>query len=678
MLTKPLHTNILRACLTGLYITVSLFNLSCSGKIDTHFDDNFQEQWWSYYERGRYFSQANRYKEAISDFKKAIEELENDTWRVQTGNAGTIDYFPHRELGVVYYLRQEYNLAIPELEHSIKTAPSAKGHYFFNKARAAQINRNSSDKSPPQLIIRGPQGKRLTNSTSMTIDGVAIDDTFVSSIQIGKEQIPFEIAKKQKKFSVAIPLDSGENIIPIAVTDLAGNTTRDTLAIFCDRNGPLVEIRKNEKKDGRIIVRGVVSDEGGLHSLTINDTPWKITGEYPAYNFAFDITEGKIELVATDRAGNITRVDLDQERLDHDQLLGPPVEVLNSDSFPIDNGIFSQNPSGRDDSLPVPLEESEPPVIALQNDIVRDSVTYDDRILLHGMVTDLSLIRSFSINDVPVSIMGGRKLYFNQLEKLVEGSNEISIAALDVNGNETVKKITVQRKIQNIQKIDTRMSIAVLPFVYKGEDPSDNDRIHHRIIDSFLELQRFNMIEPHMIDAALQGRIMSETLLSEPDKIKELGKLLETDALLAGTIIEDQGTIEIIGWLIDTKTPTILARNDVFGDTGSITSKDALLNNLALKFKHDFPIIEGIVTNILDNGEVVIDIGSEKRLKPNRSFICYRKGLEIRHPVTGEILGAEPEIISEMTVTEVMRQASRATLHNQKAPVRLYDRVIAR
>ena len=49
----------------------------------------------------------------------------------------------------------------------------------------------------------------------------------------------------------------------------------------------------------------------------------------------------------------------------------------------------------------------------------------------------------------------------------------------------------------------------------------------------------------------------------------------------------------------------------------------------------------------------------------------------LKHPVTGKILGAEPEILGELTVKEVYENFSKATV-DKKNGVKVYDRVIAK
>ena len=638
--------------------------------------NNFMGQWWNYYERGRSFSDGKFYKKAIADFQKSVEGRDEDQWRAQTNDMHFMDYFPHRELGVIYFQRRQYELAISELENSILSAPSAKGHYFLNKARGARIRQEGRDMSAPELYLEGSSTTKLTNSFTHIIKGVAEDESYVASIQVGDIRIPIELAEKKRVFTTEVPLKEGENVIRIIATDLVGKSTELNLEILCDRSGPVIEILRVENEGDSEIVRGVVSDEGGMKSLQINGKPWTISGTSSAYNFKFARPKDGVTVVATDHAGNVTKATLSEDDLGEDPLLNPRVAYLDpSTQFYPYSTIVSDAHMPLFSSTQAPPADTDPPFVKLKDLLGADQETYEDYVLLEGVVVDFSPIHSISVNGKPIPNKNGKKLYFSQLQKLIEGDNEFLIVAVDTHGNRLEKKIKIERKVQNIRQIGSRMSVAILPFDIQGEASTISDYIHEQMIDSFLDHKRFNIVEQEKIKTV--PREFNSTNLVGQNKASDLGRIVTANAMLVGTVIESPDWVEIIGRLIDTKTKTILASNDIFGEDKSFSSLDNLLDNLAFKFKRDFPLFEGILIDV-KNDEVVIDIGSEKQIKPNLPLICYRDGLEIKHPVTGKILGAEPEILADLTVKEVFKNFSKASMQKRKGEVRIYDRFIAR
>lgn len=666
---------------------VGLFASGCAVKDGKHLrngkeygetSNSFQGHWWNYYERGRSFSDGKFYKEAIADFQKGIEDQDKDQWKAQTSDMNFTDYFPHREMGIIYFQRKQYNLAISELEDSILSAPSAKGHYFLNKARGAKIHQEGRDMSAPGLHFEGSSDKILTNTFTYIIKGVAEDDSYIASIQVGDIRIPIELAKKQQVFTTEIPLQEGENIIRIIATDLVKKTTEQNLEIYCDRSGPIVEILGIENEGDKEVIYGVVSDEGGIKSLQINGKPWNITGASSAYNFKFARPKDGIILIATDHAGNITKASLNEDDLEDDPLLNPRVAYLDPSTQHLPNSMVVS-----DAQLPLfplvqaPPIDTDPPLIKLKDLLGTYQETYEDYVLFEVIIVDFSPIHSISINGEPISNKNGKKLYFSQLKKLTEGDNEFHIVAIDIHGNRSEKKININRRIQNFRQIGSRMSVAVLPFDHRGEASSIDELIQDQMIESFLEQKRFNVVERKKIEAGLRELKLISPDLMDPGKAVDLGKIVEANTILTGTVIESSDSIEIISQLIDTETATILASNDIFGEDKSFASLDYLLDRLAFKFKQDFPLLEGILIEVRNN-EVVIDIGLEKQIKPNMHLLYYREGFKIKHPVTGRILGAEPEILGELTIKEVFEEFSKASIHRQKDDVRLYDRVIAK
>lgn len=636
----------------------------------------FRGRWWNYYERGRSFSDGKFYQEAIADFKKAIEGREKDQWRSRTYGMHFIDYFPHRELGIVYYNLKDYNTAITELENSVNNAPSAKGHYFLNKARSAKIKHESLDRSAPQLTLQSSSTQELTKSFTKTVKGVAYDDMFIGSIQVGDQKIPMELAVRKKIFNAEVPLAEGENIIKVIASDLAGKSTEKELSIFCDRRGPQVEVESITVQGNEATVIGNVSDNKQLASLTINNIPWPVSGSAPGYNFKVAVPNEKITIVATDGAGNVTRAFVRREEFGVQQQSYPQLAALD---MPMQASSHSQVVSDAPRLLfaakQAVMQDTDPPYIRLE-DLGTEEETFEDMLLIEGQVSDISLLIYITINGEPIMNRKGKRIFFSQLKKLKKGINEFHIVAADEHGNKISKTIKVTRNIQKIKQIGSRMSVAVLPFEQKSEPSPLGDIIHDQLLDSFIEQGRFKLVERKKIEAILRELKLSNTDLVNPDEAVKLGKIVAAQTMLAGTVIETPDSVEIIGRLIDTETATILASNDIFGEEKGLASLGNLLDSLAYKFKRDFPLIEGILLEVRD-GSVLIDAGTEKQLKPSTRFICYREGPPIKHPVTGKLIGTEPQILGKLKVEEVFEGFSKAEILDQESSFTVSDKVIA-
>ncbi|UCG78775.1 MAG: hypothetical protein JSV21_02770, partial [Nitrospirota bacterium] len=114
-------------------------------------EGSFRSRWWNFYERGVSFADGGFYDEAIDDLIMAIKMRSKDQWRARTYGMHFVSYFPHRELGIIFYNQGKYDDAVGELEASLATADSSKAKFFLNKARKALIEQTGSDKLAPIL-----------------------------------------------------------------------------------------------------------------------------------------------------------------------------------------------------------------------------------------------------------------------------------------------------------------------------------------------------------------------------------------------------------------------------------------------------------------------------------------------------------------------------------------------
>jgi len=114
----------------------------------------FQGRWYHYYERGLSFSEGNCWGKAENDLGEALKQRDDgDRRRARTYGMHFIDYFPHRELGIVLFHQKRYADAIRELEVSLNATVTAKAEFYLDQSRKALILSRTSDKRPPNLKL---------------------------------------------------------------------------------------------------------------------------------------------------------------------------------------------------------------------------------------------------------------------------------------------------------------------------------------------------------------------------------------------------------------------------------------------------------------------------------------------------------------------------------------------
>ncbi|GAB4344726.1 MAG: hypothetical protein Kow0089_21480 [Desulfobulbaceae bacterium] len=588
--------------------------------------------WYEYYERGRILASTGYAAKAKMDFNHAIAGQQEDRLLISLPEGHLADYLPHRELGIALFRAGKLDDALDELTESLRTAATSRAILYFNRVRAAQVEMEERDMGPPEIYFEGPSGRRTSSGFTYSVKGVVHDDTGIARITLDDYPLPPEIAKRQRVFSVETPLTEGLNSIAVAAVDLAGKHASRTLDILCDHSGPVIELFET-KGEPEPSVRGIVSDPSGLRSLVVNGQPWTVTGRHQAYNFAISPDEKTgLTFVATDKAGNITASRIQPAMLDMDE-----------ESLPDDSGPLI-------DLRDTPLETEEKSVI------------------LRGAVRDPFPIEEAAVNDFSLPLHGGSQIYFSRRILLREGPNPIRITATSSRGATTVREIVITGKRKNIHRSESRLSIMPLFFDQWGSTGEHLQEIQEHLIRAVNENKRF-----HLTPGVPISR---ETGHLSPSLATAYGLRMGTDAILACTLSGLPDSVELRAVLIDSMSGAILATRDLFLEDPEGLPQ-ASFDLLAASLAEDVPMAEGIVTAV--NGEsVVLDIGAKQGIKVGNRLIAYREGLEMRHPVTGRIIGTEPDILGEITVTKSWDNGSEAVIYRKTGDIRKYDRVITK
>ncbi len=644
----------------------------------------FRERWWNYYERGLSLAEGEFYDEAMQDLKTAIEQRRDDQWRSRTYGMHLINYFPHRELGTIYYKLKKFDDAVLELEQSLNTAESAKAKYFLNRARKSMLEQTGNDKHPPLIVADAPSDGALTNKSSIILSGHAEDDYYVSELIVNDTPLPIELAAERIALQQEVALRRGRNDISIRAVDLTGKTAEKTLTVNSDREGPVIIIEEQTMHDGKFVLSGSITDSSDITSFLVNDRPVPLRkavksasgteGRDMEFHGEIDLAEGAdfIDMRSEDAAMNITRGRL-YARQSNSGL--KPLPLLASSrpvrvAFNRDEYAFNGSALGR-------IIDDVPPDINLK-ELADVQTVYNDSLYLEGSVSDESSITSLMVNGEPVLKRKGKKVFFNYIAALIEGENRINIEAVDIFGNRAGKAVIVHRKIPKIRQIGSRMSISVLPFERKGQGSIAGDTVNDGLISALVQQKRFHLIERERMEEVLRELKLGLTELAEPATASKIGKIVVADAILTGTIYESGNTVEVFTRLVDTETSDILDARDVFGEDISFQGIKMLMQGLALKYKMSFPLVEGLIIK-KDGKTILTDLGEEKNVKKNMGLILFREGEDIMHPLSAKVLGPEPAELGEAKIEKVYTGFSRAIIKKEKQPnVGLKDKVITK
>ena len=161
------------------------------------------------------------------------------------------------------------------------------------------------DTVPPVITIISPQGNSVLSSKSITIKGY-VDPG--STILLDGKSVTVDGAGN---FEAGVEISTSPQTIRIDATDIAGNTAQKTLILYLDLTPPPLSITKpvmfQQVSKLPLLVEG--KTEKGA-KVTVNGEVAEVKDD-GSFSFALStLPEGelsKIEVVATDSAGNSTR-----------------------------------------------------------------------------------------------------------------------------------------------------------------------------------------------------------------------------------------------------------------------------------------------------------------------------------------------------------------------------------
>ena len=626
---------------------------------------SFRHRWWNYYERALSFAEGEFYEEAAADLKLAIKQREKDQRSARTYGMHFVDYFPHRELGVVYYYQEKFDDAEKELQFSLDAVDTGKAKHYLNLVRKAKLEISKLDQASPTITMKAGVAD-VTNHLQFEIKGEVEDDKYARKIVINDTPEFIELSAPKIAFAKKIKLKKGLNEITIKTADLLGKETEKKIKVVGDFEGPAFRI--NNLVDGdrigtkRVVLNGALADATGVTTLKINNQVLAYNKEREIeFAMTVELEEGsnQILLAATDVAGNTTTGELNltyipQLALQDHILDHKPIE-------PTEPILLAMTGTVTSDAGMRGLYSAAKSKAAFRlrfKDLTATQTVYYDTLFVDGSATGTNTIESVSINDEPLLILPGRTVYFNQLMELQEGENSLTIEVTDSKGHSATKTVQIIRKIPKVHQIGSRMSLAILPFEIKGQTSMASEVVYDNLIDAFIEQDRFHIVTRGAeLEAVLREQKLSQTDLVDKGTAVRVGQLVAAEGIIMGTIRETADAIEIYARLVNTETSSIMEAKDVYSQDKDLSQIQYLTNGLALKLKHSFPLIEGLVIQTKGTN-IYADFGSFKSIKKEMRFIVFRQGQQIVHPVTGKVLGSETEELGVATVVEVYEDMS--------------------
>lgn len=621
----------------GLVVSAVLCGLlACAGH-----GNYFRHRWWNFFERGMSYMDQGLYDQALVDLDEALAQRSIDQRMAMTYGMHFIDYFPHREKGVVLYHLGQMDKAEEELDLSISQYPSAKARYFLDLVRKARITASGQGLEPPVVVLDDDRKIIWTRSDPVRISGTVRDPAYVSRIDIQEEQVFQEGAQNEITFAKDLNLDQGQHSVMISAINLAGTENRRKVTIHVDRQGPLVILDAPYQEPQGLRIQGTAMDRAGVVSLFVDGVSMPIRRKKNT-NFSFILAPETSVLIMDihDRLGNQTHVELPVKQFA--ALQQHPCLLAANSNWPGGGAV---------------QKDRKAPEIRIR-DWKDRQVVFLDNIYLDGMVRDGGGIGSLTINGREILESSGVLVAFNRFIPLVEGENRIRVEAKDYSGNKAVRNILIERRIPEALQLKQRLALTVFPFDHSDTVSPLALSLQDHVIGALVRENRFRVVERDFLEQIMGELNIGQTTLVDPQTRLTIGKLTAAQIMLAGRMVENSDGFEIVSRVVDTESAEILATMDVYTDKKDNDALRQMAWGLASKLHREFPLTGGSILTC-EGRTITTDLGKDE-IKPFRRLLVYRTPRV--PPESQSKTGVDYQVVGRARVTGVDQETSKAEL----------------
>jgi tetratricopeptide (TPR) repeat protein len=553
----------------------------------------FKGKWYDYYHLGLSCMQGGCYDEAIKCFNQASQRplRNNDQRMVRTYGMHVIDYFPHRELGIIHYFMGNLEQSQKELKLSISQESSEKAKFYLDKVRKGLMIIQKQMVSIPQIALDLTTISNIwTNDYPVYISGKAIDKQYICKLSIANQSVFLANARQKVDFSFPLRLEPGRHKISIVAENLLKGKKKQTLVINIDRTGPLIMIdRIHDKK----CISGLLYDASGEIQVFANGKPVKLsTGKKIIFRVPFEQSTPKIVLTASDRAGNKTQAVVYHSLFGQTHM--PQMLLVSNDTQTV-----------QDNCHPESLFKN---LIHIDHWHDKNTV-FLKNVHISGKIHSLINLKYLRINNYPIitdheckDIKSRNDFYFMHSVQLNEGENKVCIQAELQSGKIISKEIHFIRKINQMLQLKFRFAMKLFPFDKMKKHNSVGQHFYNPFIIGMIQNNRFQIILSDDLQRDLT--ITTSEKLAKQTENKSKPKLLKL-------IMHDTGTggIEIVGRIFDNQA-IIMDFVDVYLEFENNIPLEKILMRLAQrmakKFHTRFPLVSGVIKKIHENELIVV------------------------------------------------------------------------
>jgi hypothetical protein len=654
---------------------------------------DFRGRWWNYYDRGVSRLNEERYEEAAADLREALRGRSRDAWSARTYGLHFTEYFPNRELGVLYYHQGQLNEAEAALQKSLNDVDTARAHHYLDLVKKAQIAQGIiTDESAP-TITAGLGNVLLTGSREVPLAIHASDDVGVAEVRVNGSRLYQRGSVTEKTFTDTLIFEEGEHAVAVEADDLADRSASESITVQVDVTAPTIAVFEPAPElvteAGQVKLRGACADNFGITEVRLGEqviasggggqlrldfeVPLTLTAGANAFPLTVVDAAGNtnstvVNVYRGDRASREAKLWWLQHRAPERLRVAGTGEMLAA----VLASAYTAAESPIDISLIFP-ETAQPDEVLARNEI---PLKVD--VLARTQLASLRVNRDEPLiaKEVPVvsDPQGGEtemKYTFDTRISLARGTNDITITAADSAGNSAQERLAIKAEFVITDTPDSKMPLAILAFAEErpeGSVPSENLRLE--LQQQLLDQGRFDVVERNRLAEVLTEQQLSEAL-GDRDAALQLGAVIPAQAFLVGNVTAKEGGQEVKVQVVSTETTRVIAIVDTFiTEAGSADAIEIGIREIAAQLAEKYPRLTGELLQVSGDTVAASYTAADGVFEGMYILVLQDNGDGIIDDTTGEVI-LEPtvSIVDRAEITQVTPRAVRGKRLSSEDPV---------
>ena len=589
-------------------------------KTATESDPPRNKNWWNYYDLGKIHLDESNYELAVEDFQRCLGKvsgarLTNDqpAWRVRTyGMHFAENYFPHRELGVTYFLMGKYQQAIEALQQSIERMPSARASYYLNQVQAQVLR--ARPLAPLRIELDIPN-LLLTREHTLALKGKVSGVGLISEVHVAGRELSLENASEVVEFSEDLLLEPGKNVFQVTGHDLQGQKLTQSVELVADWQAPGLYLESVAVEKGQYQITGFCEDNIALSFVSLNNTIHFSGGApTPTQRYAFDwtINQDRVARVTLkDAAGNSWEIELQEE----------VKRFLQRDEQGMQQVALANDVGG----LQGP--DRKPPSIRWSHGVY-ELKTFQPTVFVDVSVQDAGGIQGIELNGkswLEEHQKGLRSIKLGQFVRAAEGSNVLIMAVWDREGNRAESRFTVVKETPEYLWNQHRLRASVMPVITPARDWTGDD---FRLLMEYHFQNKPKPYAPRFFLMPVERAVWRELLLqqklslsalADPRAQLEVPRYDELDVLIKAQSFFDHGGYTLRGTAISATTGRVLFSDDVYSESAE-GDKERMVQGLVSKVESRFPYASAKLLS-MKRGKLQLELDKPTKIEFGHKFL---------------------------------------------------------